>query len=243
MLVLTLLTSLTLMGVSRKVFGQEAVARRLVPHRADIGVAAFFTIGVAACVELGFVDATWAPGGQYHLMAAAFSQLGYLASLLSRGDLPPTHPHRLALLIVVWAGLATGGAHVQIVVETASLWIVKLRVGDDLAPQQRVTTDEPSAALVAAVEAAPASSAPVRPNASPARPNASPAPRRASKSPARARKKQTYRADANNDGTTTRSEARAVNLSVSAADVNDDGRVTRSEARLAASNTYRKRLA
>jgi hypothetical protein len=126
-----LLTSLTLMGLSRKVFGKDVVARRLVPHRADIGVAAFFTIGLAACVELGLVDATWAPGGHNHLMAAALSQMGYLASLLARGDLPPTHPHRLALLVVVWSGLASGGAQVQIVLETASLWIVKLRLAPD----------------------------------------------------------------------------------------------------------------
>ena len=51
-----------------------------------------------------------------------------MASLVARKDLPPAHPHRLVLLIVVWLALAMGGAATQVAVELASLWIVKLRL-------------------------------------------------------------------------------------------------------------------
>jgi len=125
------LLSLVLMGASRKVFGPEVVAERLVPHRGDIGAAAFFSIGVGALVQLGLLGTKWAPGGSSHLAVALLAQLGYLASLVARGDLPPTHPHRLVLLVVVWFGLLSatqkGSAMTQVLLEVASLWIVKLR--------------------------------------------------------------------------------------------------------------------
>merc|ERR1740130_988598 len=116
------------MGASRKVFGAEVVARHLVPHRADIGVAAFGTIGVAACTQLGLIDSGWAAGGAMHLVAAALAQLGYLCSLVARNDL---FSMRLVLLVLVWLGLATGLSTIQIPVEVASLWIVKLRLTQD----------------------------------------------------------------------------------------------------------------
>ena len=125
------LLSLVLMGASRKVFGPEVVAERLVPHRGDIGAAACFSIGVGVLVQLGLLGTKWAPGGSSHLAVALLAQLGYLASLVARGDLPPTHPHRLVLLVIVWFGLLSatqkGSASTQVVLEVASLWIVKLR--------------------------------------------------------------------------------------------------------------------
>ena len=123
-----LLGSLTIMGVSRKIFGHEAVSQRLVPHRADIGVATFFNIGVGVSVELGLLSIAYGPGGDKHLVPAMLAQLGYLSSLVARQDLPPQHPHRLVLLLVVWIGLVIGTARVQLLVEVTSLWIVKLRV-------------------------------------------------------------------------------------------------------------------
>ena len=128
-----LLGSLTTMGASRKIFGPEVVQQRLVPHRADIGVAAFFTIGVGVCVQAGLVDATWGPGGDTHLIPAVLAQLGYVSSLIARGDLPPANPTRLVLLVLVWVGLAIGSATSQILLEVASLWIVKLRLQADSA--------------------------------------------------------------------------------------------------------------
>jgi len=119
------------MGASRKVFGPEVVAQRLVPHRGDIGAAAIFSIVVGALVQLGLLGTKWAPGGSSHLAVAALAQLGYLASIVSRGDLPPTHPHRLVLLVIVWLGLLSatqkGSAMMQVLLEVAALWIVKLR--------------------------------------------------------------------------------------------------------------------
>ena len=123
-----LLLSLTAMGVSRKIFGPEIVSQRLVPHRSDIGVATFFTIIVAAAVHMGMLDASLGPGGDQHLIPAAIAQLGYLTSLVLRGDLPPKHPHRLVLLVLVWVGLATGTGELQVLLQVASLWIVKLRL-------------------------------------------------------------------------------------------------------------------
>ena len=122
------LLSLTLMGASRKVFGPEVVAQRLVPHRGDIGVAAFFSIGIGALVQLGVIGSTWGPGGESHKFPMIVSQLGYLSSLVARKDLPPKHPHRLVLLVLVWFGLTTGTAVTQVLLQVASLWIVKLRL-------------------------------------------------------------------------------------------------------------------
>ena len=51
-----LLVSLTLMGSSRKIFGPEVVQQYLVPHRVDIGVATFFSIGIAVSVQLGLLS-------------------------------------------------------------------------------------------------------------------------------------------------------------------------------------------
>ena len=119
----------------------EVVAQRLVPHRGDIGAAAFFSIGVGALVQLGMLGSQWGPGGEKHLFAAAFSQLGYLSSLVSRKDLPPAQPHRLLLLLCVWAGLiASTTAAVQVLLEVASLWIVKLRLNPG-APAQISASD------------------------------------------------------------------------------------------------------
>ena len=60
-----------------------------VPHRGDIGAAAFFSIGVGALVQLGLLGAKWAPGGSSHLAVALLAQLGYLASLVARTPEPP----------------------------------------------------------------------------------------------------------------------------------------------------------
>jgi hypothetical protein len=126
-----LLLSLSLMGASRKVFGSRAT-EWLVPHRADIGLVAFGTVGFSACVALGLVGADWAPGGPMHFVPAALAQLFYLVSLVARGDLPPRHPERLVLLLVCWFGIALGEAQLQVAMQVASLWIVKLRVGSEL---------------------------------------------------------------------------------------------------------------
>ena len=123
-----LIASLTLMGASRKVFGPATVERYLVPHRADIGIATFLNIGVAASVQLGALGVAFGVGGEMHLVPAGLAQLGYLASLISRGDLPPAHPHRLVLLVLVWVGLAVSSAWAQVLFEVTSLWIVKLRL-------------------------------------------------------------------------------------------------------------------
>ena len=128
-----MLGSLTTMGASRKIFGPEVVQQRLVPHRVDIGVAAFFTIGVGVCVQAGLVGATWGPGGDMHLIPAALAQLGYVSSLIARGDLPPAYPTRLVLLVCIWVGLAFGTAATQVLLEVASLWTVKLHVFIDTA--------------------------------------------------------------------------------------------------------------
>lgn len=127
------LLSLTLMGASRKIFGRETVEAHLVPHRGDIGAGAFFSICFGVLAHFGAIQSKWGPGGDYHLLLAALSQLGYLSSLIARGDLPPAHPHRLSLLILVWSslllleGLSLGAASIQVLLEVASLWIVKAR--------------------------------------------------------------------------------------------------------------------
>ena len=141
-----LLASLSLMGASRKVLGPDVVGRRLVPHRGDIGSATFFSIGVGVCVELGYLSSEWAAGGAQHWMPAAVAQLGYLSSLIARRDLPPAHPHRLALLLAVWLGLAFGPAAVQIAVQVAALWIVKLRLAPE-APATGSADSQPSSSL------------------------------------------------------------------------------------------------
>ena len=143
------LISLVLMGASRKVFGPEVVAQRLVPHRGDIGAAAFFSIGVGALVQLGLIGAKWGPGGASHLAVAALAQLGYLSSLVARGDLPPANPHRLVLLVeVVWLGLLKGSAaSTQVLLEVAALWIVKLRLSP--APATKAAQQGQSAILTA----------------------------------------------------------------------------------------------
>lgn len=132
--------SLTAMGASRKIFGPDVVARRLVPHRGDIGAGAFFSIAVGACVELRAMSDDFGPGGQYHLLLAAVSQLGYLRSLIARNDLPPAHPHRLVLLLLVYIGLAFGPSWMQIPLQVASLWIVKLRLHSVPAAAARTST-------------------------------------------------------------------------------------------------------
>ena len=73
------------------------------------------------------------PGGDTHLIPAVLAQLGYVSSLIARGDLPPANPTRLVLLVLVWVGLAIGSATSQILLEVASLWIVKLRLQADSA--------------------------------------------------------------------------------------------------------------
>ena len=122
------LLSLTLMGASRKVFGPDVVAQRLVPHRGDIGAAAFFSIGIGALVQFGVIGSTWGPGGESHIWPILISQAGYLSSLVARNDLPPKTPHRFLLLVLVWIGLASATAAAQVLLEVASLWIVKLRL-------------------------------------------------------------------------------------------------------------------
>ena len=139
-----LLLSLILMGVSRKVLGAEVVSRRLVPHRGDIGVATFFNIGVAACVGLSLISSAWGPGGEMHYIPASLAQLGYLASIIARNDLPPAHPHRLLVLMAIWFGLATStlildvgaAASAQVLLEVMSLWVVKLRLNPSLHTQE-----------------------------------------------------------------------------------------------------------
>jgi len=127
-----LIFSLILMGASRKVFGPDVVGARLVPHRKDIGVSAFFSIGFGMLAGLNLIETKYATGGQL----PAIAQVGYVMSLIDRGDLPPKHPHRLVFLLVVWLVLAFGSAHMQIAAQVASLWIVKLR----LAPASRLAT-------------------------------------------------------------------------------------------------------
>lgn len=122
-----LLTSLFLMGFSRKVFGVVTVSRRLVPHRADIGIATFFNIIVAVSVSVGLTDEKWGAGGKHHIVPAVLVQLGYLMSLVARKDLPPKHPHRLMMLATIWVSLTAVPAMLQVVLEVASLWVVKLR--------------------------------------------------------------------------------------------------------------------
>jgi len=121
-----LLLSLTLMGSSRKVFGDATVKQYLVPHRADIGVATFFNIGFSLAVQLGLTDSSWAPGGPQHLLPVAIVQLGYLQSLIDRRDFGL----RLALLVGAWLMLAvanTADAWQAVVgLEIFTLWIVKL---------------------------------------------------------------------------------------------------------------------
>ena len=119
-----LLVSLTLMGSSRKIFGPEVVQQYLVPHRVDIGVATFFSIGIAVSVQLGLLSTSWGVGGASHIVVAALAQLGYLMSLIGRGDLLSS---RLFLLILTWVGIVLGTVTVQVVMEVASLWVVKLR--------------------------------------------------------------------------------------------------------------------
>ena len=138
------LISLILMGASRKVFGPEVVAQRLVPHRGDIGAAAFFSIGVGVLVQLGVIGTHWGPGGASHLPLAALAQVGYVSSLVARGDLPPAHPHRLVLLVIVWLGLLKGAASTQIVLEVASLWIVKLRLSPGSVTKAASSDDQPA---------------------------------------------------------------------------------------------------
>ena len=138
------LLSLTLMGASRKVFGPEVVAQRLVPHRGDIGAAAFFLIGIGGCVQLGMIGGNWGPGGESHKFPIVISQLGYLSSLIARNDLPPKNPHRLLLLMLVWVGLASCSAITQVLLEVASLWIVKLRLNPS--PPVGSSDDEASVA-------------------------------------------------------------------------------------------------
>ena len=52
---------------------------------------------------------------------------------------------RLLLLVLVWLALAMGGAASHVLVEAASLWIVKLRLGPTVAP----ATDEEAATSAA----------------------------------------------------------------------------------------------
>ena len=109
-----LLVSLTLMGSSRKIFGPEVVQQYLVPHRVDIGVATFFSIGIAVSVQLGLLSTSWGVGGASHIVVAALAQLGYLMSLIGRGDLLSS---RLFLLILTWVGIVLGTVTVQVVME------------------------------------------------------------------------------------------------------------------------------
>ena len=132
----TLLFSLTLMGASRKVFGPDVVAQRLVPHRGDIGIAAFLTIGIGACIGLGIVPHSFGPGDAQHWIPAAIAQLGYVSSLIARKDLGV----RLLLLILAWLCIASGEANLQVLAETASLWIVKLHLKPSIDPKAKGLT-------------------------------------------------------------------------------------------------------
>ena len=120
-----LLASLTLMGASRKVLGL-AVERYLVPHRADIGIATFFSIGFSLAICCGLVDGAWGPGGSQHPLPTTVVQLGYLLSLIARRDFSM----RLILLLFVWFGLLLCSEHAvgTVVLEVVSLWVVKLHI-------------------------------------------------------------------------------------------------------------------
>ena len=133
-----LLASLTAMGSSRKVFGPDVVAKWLVPHRTDIGIATFFSIGFALACEVGLMDSgVWAPGGSQHLMQSAVVQLGYLQSLLARRDFGA----RALVLVLVWVLLAVFASSPlpTVAVEVFSLWVVKLRLpsAEELAPAKK----------------------------------------------------------------------------------------------------------
>ena len=121
-----LLLSLTLMGSSRKIFGDDIVKQYLIPHRVDIGVATFFNIGFSFAVQFGFIESSWEPGGSHHLLSALVVQLGYLQSLIDRRDFGL----RLVVLVGAWLALTfanlTAAWQVVAVMEVLTRRIVKL---------------------------------------------------------------------------------------------------------------------
>jgi hypothetical protein len=135
-----MILTLVAMSSSRKVLGPAEVAKWLVGHRTDIGVAVGWTIALCFLVAGGLLPASLAPEGAWHLTAVCVpQQLLFLRSLVARGDLPPRHPHRLALLALGWVGLLAGGSggggQAAVALEVASLWVVKLRLrGGDPPP-------------------------------------------------------------------------------------------------------------
>jgi hypothetical protein len=126
MLAGALLASLTAMGLSRKLFGPKVVEQHLVPHRTDIGIATFFSIGWSLATHFSLIDPMWGPGGAQHGYPCVLVQIGYLSSLVDRRDFGA----RLGLLALNWflLALAVSSTAGTVALETLSLWVVKLRV-------------------------------------------------------------------------------------------------------------------